>query len=180
MIWDDKADQMMIDLWNSGASLLSITDSMRAAGYDLTSNAIAGRKFRLRKTKVFAVRQPTTFQRSKPMTQAATIMKCDEVVELKEEMPEEKGIEYLALTEDSCKAILDRRGAHGLSMVCGKLRVYNQRGRTPYCEEHLRRFTSYLTNFQRKQADGESSKDSRDRSLGADGGQVRQRYSRTL
>ena len=47
MIWDDKADGLLLALWNEGGSLGFVADGMKKAGYNVSRNSVAGRKHRL-------------------------------------------------------------------------------------------------------------------------------------
>ena len=54
-----------------------------------------------------------------------------------------EGVDYLDAPADGCKAILDKRGAYNLSMVCGRPRgEYVNGSPSPYCPEHHRKFNT--------------------------------------
>src|SRR4249920_3006951 len=51
MIWDAKADELLVSLWDEGCSLAYVADGMKQAGYTVSRNSVAGRKHRLTKAK---------------------------------------------------------------------------------------------------------------------------------
>lgn len=141
MEWDDRADTLIVKLWNDGRTLTLIAEEMRKAGYaDLTRNMVAGRKHRM---------SPALFHRPrKPPTQTRLPQRSKQHVTMTQELkdsvepPEVEGIEYLAMRDHHCKATLDRRDKHwGLPLICGKPRtkangVYS----SSYCAFHLHAF----------------------------------------
>lgn len=45
--WRPSLDMQLIQLWTSGKSILTIAMILRAAGHDISHNAVAGRRRRL-------------------------------------------------------------------------------------------------------------------------------------
>jgi hypothetical protein len=66
-------------------------------------------------------------------------------------MSEEDGVPYFNQSDDGCKAVLDKRDPEWkLPMVCGRNRDYGHSGaRSPYCTEHLKRFTNIPATLRR-------------------------------
>jgi hypothetical protein len=119
-MWTKAADQLLIKLWGEGKSMSDMADEL-----GVTRGALAGRKRRLSEMgHAFDEREtPLVFQKAAPPPPP----KRNGVVH------HDNGIEYLKLTEDGCKAILDKRGSDGLSMCCGKQREQGK----PYCPGHV-------------------------------------------
>ena len=120
MSWDRAADQLLMKLWREGKSM-----SEMAGQLGVTRGAIAGRKRRLTELgHEFEEREtPAAFVALRPP-------KVNGVAH------HDNGVEYLQLSPDGCKAILDKRGSDGLSMCCGKLRD----GGKPYCPGHVAKY----------------------------------------
>jgi len=147
MMWDDKADGLLIQLWDEGGSLGSVAEGMRKAGYDVTRSAVAGRRHRLmpegfnRKSPSTKTVRPASKPGPKPKIrkEGTVTKKIPTVVEALEVVTTHVGIEYLKLPASGCKAIMPGRGGKWkLHLVCGRLR----RPGTPYCEEHLLLYTN--------------------------------------
>ena len=119
-MWTKAADQRFIQLWGEGKSMSEMADEL-----GVTRGAIAGRKRRLSEMgHEFAEREtPVAFQ---PLTPR----RVNGVAH------HDNGVEYLQLSPNGCKAILDKRGQYGLSMCCGKLRD----GGKPYCPGHAAKY----------------------------------------
>jgi hypothetical protein len=149
--WTDEADELLRKLWEAGGSLATVAYDMSLAGYVVSRNAISGRKWRLAMVRPFdrpsrlrpkAIlvkhRKPKMLDATKPV-----VTKQVKAKPVKHKEPQ-NGINYLEQTDESCKAILDRRGTDGLPMVCGKLRlgVEGEGRREPYCYEHFIKYTT--------------------------------------
>jgi hypothetical protein len=153
--WTDQADALLVELWRAGHDMQRIADMLTAAGHgEFTRNMIAGRKHRLRIKGVdLKVRsEPMPFVMAKRRAALSAIApKADAPVE------HDRGVEYMKLGPDGCKAILDWRGSDGLSMCCGKKRLDAE----PYCAAHTRAFTAPLyvkrSNPGKEITNGESS-----------------------
>jgi len=146
MIWDDKADGLLLALWNEGGSLGFVADGMKKAGYNVSRNSVAGRKHRLAPEQIMRkvgrpiktmAKQPRQ-QRSNTMTEKkprpVTISDVDAIAQ-------HEGIDYLELTAFGCKAILSdqpRGGQWMLQRVCGLPRCEG----SPYCLTHFRIYTN--------------------------------------
>jgi len=151
MLWNDETDRMLVNLWDEGRSLAFVADKMREAGYDVTRNAIAGRKHRLAEKLSPFKRAPNTQSRvTRPMPsrivrpsrgRTSTVKKTMD--QLREEMQDNDGVEYL-LNDHGCKAILDkpRAGKWLLQVCCGKPRTAFGGSLSPYCAYHLRIYTN--------------------------------------
>jgi len=138
---------------------------MREEGYVVTRNAVAGRKHRLKVTdfhrkalpiktvkpvRIQPINQPRRRFMTTPSKQPVTVKEI-------EDLKHWEGVDYLDLTPNGCKAILDTRGGQWmLSKVCGRLRGYDANGnRSSYCKLHMRMYCN--PNPQRKN-DGQASK----------------------
>jgi hypothetical protein len=134
---------MLINLWDAGRGLAEIADALAAAGYVVTTNAVAGRRHRLPRMAF------TTGWLGQKLRPRRRIPRTADPV--KPPVPKKKqtepGVEYLDNT-DGCRATLDRRGNWGLPMVCGEPVVKNN-----YCSVHFKRF-HYLV--ARRVPDGET------------------------
>jgi len=149
MLWNDETDRLLVSLWDEGGSLSFVADKMREAGYDVSRNAIAGRKHRLAEKLSPFKRAPNTQWRvpiPKPRlrtsrSRVGTVKKTMD--QLREEMQINEGVEYL-LNDHGCKAILDkpRRGEWLLQVCCGKPRTAFGESMSPYCAYHLRIYTN--------------------------------------
>jgi hypothetical protein len=137
MIWNDEADRILLSLWDEGSSLGIVAERLRDAGYNVSRNAVAGRKHRLRPNaerkmvpkKIIRLKPPP---RSNPVTEKKHV--TPEI-----DISQHEGIDYLDLTSHGCKAIMPKRGgAWMLQKVCGLPR-YND---GPYCEEHFNLYTN--------------------------------------
>jgi hypothetical protein len=125
--WNDAADRLLTDLWESGLTMEGVADAMAAAGHPVESrSAISGRMNRLRKQGVvFSAREP-----HRPATKEP---KPRQPKKPRFTVTHDEGVEYLS-DHDGCKAILDRRGGrYNLHLCCGKPREAG----TPYCPRHL-------------------------------------------
>jgi hypothetical protein len=150
MMWDDKADGLLISLWNEGGSLGFVADGMMKAGYTVSRNSVAGRKHRLTAEafkriagtpiKVLAPVKPkvrsnnvTVLPPRKPPTEKEI-----------DALAAHEGVEYLDNGFYGCKAIMPgpRSGPWALQRVCGKPRSLDYNGSmSPYCATHFRLFT---------------------------------------
>lgn len=152
MIWTDEADKLLIARWYAGASMTQVTEALKAAGHDIqTRNEVAGRMWRLKQKGVVIVRGPVPLTRKQRTMPPKPIPVTERALRLKYQPPpgtvrHDKGVEYLKNTENGCKAILDKRGRHGLHLVCGKLRCELDGVRSPYCEDHCIKYMSYSAN----------------------------------
>jgi len=140
--WPDEANKILREMWQAGQSIDQIADALATAGYVFTRNAIIGRRWRLHQKSPLArdrrpARKPYP-QRSKQMSRPQTPKP--------EPAPEPSdGVDYMALTEDGCKAIRDDIGADGLHRCCGKFRVQFSEGRSSYCPTHHRLYNNVPT-----------------------------------
>jgi hypothetical protein len=149
MLWNDETDRLLVSLWDEGGSLSFVADKMREAGYDVSRNAIAGRKHRLAEKLSPFKRAPNTQSRvTRPIpkrlrraSRRGTVKKTMD--QLREEMQANEGVEYM-LNDHGCKAILDkpRRGEWLLQVCCGKPRTAFGGSMSPYCAYHLRIYTN--------------------------------------
>ena len=136
---------MLVRLWKAGGSLTTVAAAMtKALGVEVTRGAVSGRRMRLgmaNERRFTAPRKPRAVRLVK-----TTMLRA----------PERPGeVEYLDLPGDGCKAVLEKRGAYGLRMCCGKLRALTDKGSlSPYCEDHTKQFA---TPTMMRKADGESS-----------------------
>jgi hypothetical protein len=152
MVWDKDADHLLIKLWDEGGSLALVAEGMCAAGYNVTRNAIAGRRHRLSKSAF--VREGVPINTVKPATVKPSRTKSRMTKKIPprtpvtigelEELRAREGVEYLNNTSVGCKAILDRRGGDWkLPMVCGEPRGFDYNGcESPYCPTHFRLYTN--------------------------------------
>ena len=117
---------MLVRLWRAGGSLTSVAAAMtKALGVEVTRGAISGRRMRLGMANERRFTEPR-----KPRT-----VPLVKVAKPPQDRPGE--VEYLDLPADGCKAVLEKRGAYGLRMCCGKLRALTDKGSlSPYCNEH--------------------------------------------
>jgi hypothetical protein len=161
LIWTDQADSLLIRLWDEGGSLAYVARGMSEEGYVVSRNAVAGRKHRLklddfrRKTLPIKTVKPEKPINS-PRRRRMTTPKQPTIKDL-EDLSRWEGIDYLDLTPNGCKAILNTRGGQWmLSKVCGRLRGYDANGnRSSYCKLHMKLYCN--PNPQRK-SDGQASK----------------------
>lgn len=131
MTWTAKADAMLVRLWGAGGSLTSVAVAMTKAGFAVTRGAVSGRRMRLGLTRPRNFTEPR-----RPRT-----VRLIKTAKPRDERPGE--VEYLDLPADGCKAVLEKRGAHGLRMCCGKLRTFDNKGSlSPYCEAHTKQFAT--------------------------------------
>ena len=149
--WTEEADSLLIKLWDEGGSFAFVRHGLHEAGFDVTRNAIAGRKNRLgesaftRKTgratrKARDIVRVPLKQRSKPVTapKAALDRRKIEAAEL-DELSRNAGVNYLDLRKDGCKALLDTRGDDKLPRCCGLPRGLDYNGKlSEYCQTHFR------------------------------------------
>ena len=145
MIWDDEADRLLVRLWDEGGSLGVVAAKMKDAGYQVTRNAVAGRRHRL---------IPQAFKRGSPSTttlKRVIPFKRSNTVDDKPSAPKKHidyvaaiaahgGIDYLDQTSNGCKAIMDgpRSGPWLLHQVCGLPRFPG----TPYCRGHYKLYNA--------------------------------------
>lgn len=152
MIWTPEADALLIQLWDQGGSLAYVADGMNKAGYQVSRNAVSGRRHRLtheafsRDTKTYATttinpaKQRPFKQRSNNMNdQPKPIPKKPVTISAIEQIAQHDGIDYLDLPPNGCKAILDlpRGGRWQLHPVCGLPRLEG----SPYCRGHYMLYT---------------------------------------
>ena len=135
MIWTPDADRILSEHWRRGDSVAQIIEGLNAAGYHrITVNMVVGRRWRLSKR--------TGLQREKPVQREKVqrtkrVLAAPVVRRVREFVTHDKGVNYSALTEAGCKALLDKRGSDGLMMCCGKLRCDDADGvLTAYCDDH--------------------------------------------
>jgi len=151
MMWDTRADELLISLWDEGGSLAYVADGMQRAGYAVSRNSVAGRKHRLKgtefkrtskvPTKVIAVRKRSPRPRRQNVTNLPTRRPL--TAEEASAASLHEGVEYLDQTKFGCKAIMPSRGGPWkLQRVCGKPRSVDYNGSmSSYCLTHLRLFT---------------------------------------
>jgi hypothetical protein len=153
MIWDDKADALLIRLWDEGCSLAYVANGLKQAGYEVSRNAVSGRKHRLtsklfkRKTAtatktVKVERKPR--ERSKPVNSVKPTSRRPVTIEELDDITSHSGVEYLEQQTWGCKAIMPSRGGQwDLQRVCGKPRCLDYNGgMSSYCQTHFRMFTN--------------------------------------
>jgi hypothetical protein len=133
MTWTAKADAMLMRLWNAGGSLTSVAAAMTKAGFPVTRGAVSGRRMRL------GLARPRTFSQPRELRVSRR-----RIIRTAKRPDERSGeVEYLDLPADGCKAVLEKRGAYGLRMCCGRLRSLDCRGSlSPYCEDHAKQFAT--------------------------------------
>lgn len=151
--WTKDADLLLIKLWNGGCSMGRIASEISTmTAQKFSRNAVAGRKFRMSEdlftlTKGNFPNSPKKKREAptreyKKRTTHVTMMTLTRPTEPE---PDPEGVNYLDLKPDGCKAILDKRGDLGLSMVCGRLRCYDDQGnRSSYCRPHYERYNNSI------------------------------------
>jgi hypothetical protein len=159
MMWDDKADDLLIRLWDEGGSLSYVANGMVSAGYQVSRNAVAGRKHRLpveafrRRTTVSTMttkRESSMRERSTPVSKITTRrpVTAAEV----EAIAQHPGVEYLDQPRWGCKAIMPTRGGEWkLQRVCGQPRCLDYNGSmSSYCATHFRLYTNPVPMSRRQ------------------------------
>lgn len=147
--WTEEADALLIQLWDEGGSFNYVMQGMRAAGYEVTRNAIAGRKNRLgegrfkRKTAKPTQRtwkMPTNPPKPRPAAARPPPERRAVSARELEELFLNAGVNYLDLSKGRCKALLDKRDPHTkLPMCCGKPCGLDYHGAdSVYCPTHFR------------------------------------------
>jgi hypothetical protein len=133
MTWTAEADAMLVKLWKAGGSLTSVAAVMTERGFPVSRGAVSGRRMRL------GLARPRNF--TLPREERVRKRVQARIVRPPSERPGE--VDYLDLPADGCKAVLDKRGAHGLRMCCGRLRTLDNKGSlSPYCEAHYNQFAT--------------------------------------
>ncbi len=158
MMWDDRADDLLIRLWDEGGSLSYVAQGMASAGYVVSRNAVAGRKHRLplesfkRKSSTVSTNIVAT-RKQKPSTPRERGKQVSKQVKMPTRKPVtvaeveaitlHPGIDYLDHT-DGCRAIMPSRGGRWkLQRVCGKPRCLDYNGSpSSYCMTHFRLYTN--------------------------------------
>ena len=144
MIWNEAADRLLVELWNTGASLSLVADKLREAGYgEVTRSAIAGRK-NCMPHELFRPHPPGRWSKRSEarMSIVDSVSEPTKPKIRKPKKPAPVGVEYFDNTDDGCRAILNQRGAWGLPKVCGELRANDHSGgRSSYCPDHLQQYT---------------------------------------
>jgi hypothetical protein len=160
MIWTEEADSLLIKLFDEGGSYGYVAEGMKAKGYNVSRNAIAGRRFRIAekqnpfrrttsqptKTTPPKIIHPINQPRSTRMTDKAATPQASVTEKDLEALRVWKGVDYLDLPANGCKAILDRprAGKWLLQKVCGKPRTVDANGsRSSYCRVHLRLYSNH-------------------------------------
>lgn len=146
--WTEEADALLIQLWDEGGSFAYVMEGLRAAGFNVSRNAIAGRKNRLgegrfqrktaRPTKTWKLFVPRA-EPPPPRPAAPKLERRDANAAELEELYLNSGVRYLDLRRGRCKAILDKRGPDDLPMCCGKPCGLDYHGAdSVYCSGHFR------------------------------------------
>jgi hypothetical protein len=167
MIWTEEADSLLIKLFDEGGSYGYVAEGMKARGYNVSRNAIAGRKFRIAPKQVFRRQSPLPLKTIppkaihpvRPSNQPRSTQMSDKAATAPQQITEKdieairtwEGVDYLALPNNGCKAILDRpRGGQWLlQKVCGKPRATDANGnRSSYCKVHMSLYSN-LGNIRR-------------------------------
>jgi hypothetical protein len=161
MMWDERADTLLIQLWDEGGSLSYVADGLKQAGYAVSRNAVSGRKHRLPATafkRKTATATKTTKakpkERSKPVTKINVPSRLPVTDEERETITSNPGVEYLELSTWGCKAIMPTRGGKWkLQRVCGEPRCFDYNGSpSSYCQTHFRMFINSVPLPKRQQA----------------------------
>ena len=151
MLWTDEADDLLIRLWDEGGSLAYVADGMIKAGYDVSRNAVSGRRHRLpaeafrrttpTATNIVRIPSPRQHQRSKTVKVPSRTPITDAEIAFIAKHP---GVEYLENDPRGCKAIMPTRGGPWeLQRVCGRPRGLDYNGCiSSYCPLHYRMFTT--------------------------------------
>ena len=151
MKWTSDADKLLARLWNEGETLSGVAKAMCEKGYNVNRNQISGRKNRLKLMGVLlVVREQSPQIRVKingnVVVPLPTIRSASRLPVTEQELAmlaRNPGVEYLALDNYRCKAILDSRGEYGLPKCCGLLQGLDYSGGpTVYCQTHFRLYTS--------------------------------------
>lgn len=117
----------------------AVADALtEAIGAEVSRNAVAGRTRRLRELghDIEARQVPERLVQAKeqpihlPQRPEPAIMRPDVIV------THDDGVEYSRLNPRGCKALLDKRGADGFFMCCGK----RQKDGSVYCKDHYNRY----------------------------------------
>ena len=151
MIWSEDADALLIKLWDEGGSLAFVAAGMKEAGYDVTRNAVAGRRHRLiPQAFVRKKSDPTKTIKAKPISKKEKPMKTSPppppppkktvTIADVDAIARHQGIDYLDQGPMSCRAILSdkpRSGPWQLQKVCGLPRLEG----SPYCRAHTMLYT---------------------------------------
>ena len=159
-MWDDRADTLLVKLWDTGHSMGKIAADLARAGYNVSRSAIAGRKHRLIKRGIEVQREG---KRTKPVKQLARMPTVKRVrVEPEVAQAAVAEIEAASIDADAgltgvdyfenegCKAVLDTRGDWDLPRCCGEPRGYDSLGRdSPYCPTHHARFNIHVPGSRR-------------------------------
>jgi len=155
MQWTDEADSILVKLWNDGCPMAVIAQGICNAGYTVTRNMVAGRKFRIQGLHEMAPRLPLVRPPPKPRRRTVRLKGRADTVDDKvvasrrpvtaadtDAALKNPGVDYLA-NEKGCKALLDTRsGQWNLLKCCGLPRGVDYDGReSSYCYFHFRLHT---------------------------------------
>ena len=139
-VWDAATVALTTRLWGEGYSAGHIAMQLK----NISRNAILGKLYRLRvqthgRNPIHTVRPQ---QKAKPT--ARTKRMSDEIeFRIEAEQPGNSPVEYLAMEEHHCRALLDERGSDGLFLCCGRTRLRNRIGgwASSYCPRHDREYS---------------------------------------
>lgn len=136
---------MLVKLWNAGGTLTSVAAAMTKRGFAVTRGGISGRRMRL------GLATPRTFTQPERPKQprerkAMGEKKTEPKIEAKPQRPNVvehfDGVEYLDLSGEGCKTVLETRGQFGLRKCCGRLRALTGKGNlSPYCDHHTEAYS---------------------------------------
>ncbi len=129
--WTAEADALLIKLWGEGLSLSDIADGLKVAGYDVSRNAVSGRRHRITRSAL-KTQTPMPVRRPRPRIVTPPKKKKPTAVNAASEV---RGVDYFE--NDGCKALLDRRGDSGLPLACGEPLAFEG---SVYCCTHAERF----------------------------------------
>ena len=133
--WTPAWDAELVKLWNAGGSLTSVAANLTSMGFPVTRGAISGRRMRLGLTTPRRFSQPVRpkqvrEKKAKPMRERRGVVEHFD------------GVEYLDLSGEGCKAVLEDRGQFGLRKCCGRLRALTGKGSlSPYCDHHTEAYS---------------------------------------
>ena len=139
-LWDAAKTALAVKLWEQGYSAGHIARQLD----NISRNAVIGKLHRMRVDS--HGRNPIHTIRPKKAKHAArrNEMSTDEIEGVAVPLPEkdEPPVEYLAMENHQCRALLEERGSDGLLMCCGRTRLRNGFGcfASSYCAKHDREF----------------------------------------